>query len=168
MENTTATTTSTQQREKPTALHAFDIDPLMLKVYNKGHKVVAYPSIVASKSNEATVGASSSSLLLSPKAVREKQRAQSAGRLRRSGRDLVKDVYKRLGVDRPSEPRSPGLRTVADQQRARSLSRGRIPHRWPPEPAVRNESSATKKQHNSSGTMSEILWKIPAPLSPLQ
>lgn len=142
----------------------------MLNVYNNGHKVVAYPSIVTAKSNDVTAGATPNSLLISPKAVREKQRAQSAGRARRSGRNLVKDVYERLGVDRTSEPRSPGLRTVADQQRARSLSRGRIRHRWPPEPAIGDESSATKKQtNNNSRTMEErTAVELPAPLSPLQ
>jgi len=185
METASSTTSSTTLTTKNT-------DPLLLNMYNNGHKVVAYPGIVAAKSNEAAVGAPSAgsiaSLLLSPTSKREKPRAVSAGRVRRpSGRDLVLDIYERLGVERPetSSPtnnnttataanannanprgRSPGLRTAAEQKRARSLSRGRVRNRWPPvqhaEPVRDDPASPPPPTNNSSVFLDE------PPLSPRQ
>ena len=170
MEGTT--TTLTQQQG-----HIIKVnknDPVLLDEYNVEHKVVAYPSIGTAQSNEATVGvATTSSLLLSSPTTtsgHEKPRSQSTGRVRRSGRDLVQDVYERLGVERPAagstttRGRCPGLRTAAEQQRARSLSRGRIRHRWPPSAAetARDEASALSKKQPTIRTTE------PTPLSPKQ
>jgi hypothetical protein len=84
-------------------------DPLLLNIYNNGHKVIAYPnahqrslqqnSLLASKSSEATVGENSIQIpALKPVATRP--RSLSASRTRRIGTDLVQDVYDRLGVTR--------------------------------------------------------------------
>ena len=128
-------------------------DPLVPNLDENGHEVVAYPNLALSKSTEpefamgtggrGPTASTRRSLHVLKRRSATKPRSLSAGRARPTGRDLVNDVYERLGVERPEyssavaglqaeRGRSPGLSTAADQRRARSLSRGRIRNRWPP------------------------------------
>ena len=59
---------------------------------------------------------------------RERARSLSAGRTRRSGNDIVQDIYDRLGVKREDmTPTSP-----KESEPERPVSRGRLRGRWPP------------------------------------
>ena len=159
-------------------------DPLLLNVYNNGHKVVAYPGIMPSKSTDAAVGGGSKSSNFTMHALKRpngKPRSMSAGRARPSGRDLVKDVYERLGVERPdtSSPGSPsgrgrtaaacspGLSTAEDQRRARSLSRGRMRNRWPPSSSKEGAAPTSPPRTKAVRGASEAAGATAEPASPV-
>jgi len=148
------TTTATMESIEVSSSEASQAkkDPMLPNLDENGHEVVAYPNLALSKSTEpefamgtgGRVGSTSTrrSLLALKRRSATKPRSLSAGRARPTGRDLVNDVYQRLGVERPEyssavaglseRGRSPGLSTAEDQRRARSLSRGRMRNRWPP------------------------------------
>jgi hypothetical protein len=123
-------TTSSSPSNQPTLLQlSADLQEVV-----KGHKVVAYPS---------PRGANTESPTFSRPARSHSAARTSAPR----GKDLVQDVYDRMGlsydsetgvVDLTQEARPGRSREVEEgsDRRARSLSRGRLAAIWPPQASV--------------------------------